>query len=148
MNELDIVVLSALEIDTDFNVNVLTGSDGIIRGAIGGHQDTAEGAAFSVLVGPLIRGRIPTVLDRVNTVITPGESVDVFVTDQGVAVNPRRPEVAERLQRAGIEVSGIRQLKEKAEAVVGRPDDLPFKDKVVGIVNYRDGSILDLIYEI
>ena len=36
VNELDFVVLSALEIDTDFNVNVLTGSDGVIRGAIGG----------------------------------------------------------------------------------------------------------------
>ncbi len=148
MNELDIVVLSALEIDTDFNVNVLTGSDGIIRGAIGGHQDTAEGAALSILVGPLVRGRIPTVLDRVNTVVTPGESVDVFVTDQGIAVNPRRPEVAERLKRAGFDVFTIRQLKERAEMVVGKPDALPFKDRVVGIVTYRDGSVLDLIHEI
>jgi citrate lyase subunit alpha/citrate CoA-transferase len=148
MNELDIVVLSVLEIDTEFNVNVLIGSDGIIRGAIGGHQDTAEGAALSVLVGPLVRGRIPTVLDHVNTVITPGESVDVFVTDQGVAVNPRRPEVAQRLKRAGIELSTIQELKERAEAMVGKPDELPFKDKVVGIVTYRDGTVLDLIREI
>ena len=41
VDQLDFVVLSALEIDTDFNVNVLTGSDGVIRGAIGGHPDTA-----------------------------------------------------------------------------------------------------------
>ncbi len=148
MHELDIVVLSALEIDVDFNVNVLTGSDGVIRGAIGGHQDTAESASLSVLIAPLVRGRIPTVLERVNTVITPGQSVDVFVTDQGVAVNPRRPEVAQRLQRAGLAVSTIQQLKEKAEALVCRPDELPFKDKIVGVVTYRDGSVLDLIYEI
>lgn len=32
VNQLDFVVLSALEIDVDFNVNVLTGSDGVIRG--------------------------------------------------------------------------------------------------------------------
>ena len=32
VNELDFVVLSALEIDVNFNVNVLTGSDGVIRG--------------------------------------------------------------------------------------------------------------------
>ena len=44
VNQLDFVILSALEIDTDFNVNVLTGSDGVIRGAIGGHPDTADGA--------------------------------------------------------------------------------------------------------
>ncbi|MGN0980169.1 MAG: citrate lyase subunit alpha, partial [Candidatus Avoscillospira sp.] len=48
VDQLDFVILSALEIDTDFNVNVLTGSDGVIRGAIGGHPDTAEGASLSV----------------------------------------------------------------------------------------------------
>lgn len=60
VDQLDFVILSALEIDTDFNVNVLTGSDGVIRGAIGGHPDTAEGASLSVVVAPLTRGRIPT----------------------------------------------------------------------------------------
>ena len=59
VNQLDIVVLSALEVDTNFNVNVLTGSDGIIRGAIGGHPDTAIGASVSIIVVPLTRGRIP-----------------------------------------------------------------------------------------
>ena len=34
VDQLDFVILSALEIDTDFNVNVLTGSDGVIRGAM------------------------------------------------------------------------------------------------------------------
>ena len=58
---LDIVILSALEVDTDFNVNVLVGSDGIIRGAIGGHQDTAADSALSIIVCPLLRGRIPCV---------------------------------------------------------------------------------------
>ena len=40
VNRLDMVILSALEIDTDFNVNVITGSDGVIRGASGGHCDS------------------------------------------------------------------------------------------------------------
>ena len=44
VNKLDFVVLAALEIDTDFNVNVLTGSDGVLRGAPGGHPDTAAGS--------------------------------------------------------------------------------------------------------
>ena len=35
VNKLDFVVLAALEVDTDFNVNVLTGSDGVLRGAPG-----------------------------------------------------------------------------------------------------------------
>ncbi|SUC46455.1 Citrate lyase alpha chain [Providencia stuartii] len=64
---LDVVVLSALEIDTRFNVNVLTGSDGVIRGASGGHSDTAVASKLSIIVAPLVRGRIPTLVDEVIT---------------------------------------------------------------------------------
>ena len=148
VNALDFVILSALEIDTDFNVNVLTGSDGVIRGAIGGHPDTADGAKMSVVVGPLTRGRIPTIVDHVQTVITPGVDVDVVVTDQGVAVNPRRPDLAEKLQEAGILLYSIEELKERAEKIVGKPDPIKYKDKVVGLALYRDNSIIDVIHEI
>ena len=44
---LDVVILSALEVDVNFNVNVLVGSDGIIRGAIGGHPHTAAHSRLS-----------------------------------------------------------------------------------------------------
>ena len=148
VNALDFVILSALEIDTDFNVNVLTGSDGVIRGAIVVHPDTADGAKMSVVVGPLTRGRIPTIVDHVQTVITPGADVDVVVTDQGVAVNPRRPELARKLQEAGVNLYSIEELKERAEKIVGKPDPIKYKDKVVGLALYRDNSIIDLIYEI
>ncbi len=116
VDQLDFVVLSALEIDTDFNVNVLTGSDGVIRGAIGGHPDTAEGASLSVVVAPLTRGRIPTIVKHVNTVVTPGDAVDVVVTDQGIAVNPRRPDVKEKLEKAELHVFTIEQLQQREEA--------------------------------
>jgi len=148
VDQLDFVILSALEIDTDFNVNVLTGSDGVIRGAIGGHPDTAAGASLSVVVAPLTRGRIPCVIDRVNTIVTPGEVVDVVVTDQGVAVNPRRPEAAEKLRKAGIHVYTIRELKEKAEALVGKPDPIRYKDRIVGVVMYRNNTVIDVIRQI
>ena len=145
---LDIVILSALEVDTDFNVNVLVGSDGIIRGAIGGHQDTAADSALSIIVCPLLRGRIPCVVPHVTTLITPGKSVDVVVTEYGVAVNPGRPEVRERLVAAGVHVVDIASLAKKAESIIGTPDPLPFGDKVVGVVMNRDGSVLDKIYNI
>ncbi|MDD3919566.1 MAG: citrate lyase subunit alpha, partial [Eubacteriales bacterium] len=148
VNQLDVVILSALEVDTDFNVNVLTGSDGVIRGAIGGHPDTAAGAALSIVVCPLLRGRMPSVLEHVNTVVTPGHTVDVIVTDQGIAVNPRRPEIRERLIAAHLDVTTIEELRERAERVVGKPAPLPFGEKIVGIVTYRDGSVIDVIREI
>jgi len=145
---LDMVILSALEVDVNFNVNVLVGSDGIIRGAIGGHQDTAADASLSIIVCPLLRGRIPCVVDEVTTLITPGESVDVVVTEYGIAVNPRRPEIAERLKAAGLNIVDIHSLKERAEKIIGQADPLPFGDKVVGIVMNRDGSVLDVIKNI
>ena len=148
VNKLDFVVLAALEIDTGFNVNVLTGSDGVIRGAIGGHPDTAEGASLSVVVAPLTRGRIPTIVKRVNTVVTTGDVVDVVVTDQGIAVNPRRPDVKEKLEKAGLHVFTIQQLQQRAEKIVGVPDPIRYKDRIVGVVMYRDNTIIDVVRQI
>lgn len=145
---LDMVILSALEVDVNFNVNVLVGSDGIIRGAIGGHPDTAADSALSIIVCPLLRGRIPCVVDEVTTLITPGSSVDVVVTEYGIAVNPRRPEIAQRLKDAGLNIVDIHQLKEKGEKIIGQASPLPFKEKIVGVVMNRDGSVLDVIKNI
>jgi len=145
---LDIVILSALEVDVNFNVNVLVGSDGIIRGAIGGHPDTAADSALSIIVCPLLRGRIPCVVPEVTTLITPGSSVDVVVTEYGIAVNPKRPELAERLGKAGLNIVDIHDLEKKAKATIGDADPLPFGDKVVGVVMNRDGSVMDVIRNI
>lgn len=145
---LDIVILSALEADVNFNVNVLVGSDGVIRGAIGGHPDTAADSALSIIVCPLLRGRIPCIVDEVTTLITPGKSVDVIVTEYGVAVNPNRPELAERLRKAGLKVVDITTLRDKAKSIIGQPDALPFGDKTVGVVMNRDGSVMDVIKNI
>ncbi len=148
VNQLDFVILSALEIDTDFHVNVLTGSDGVIRGAIGGHPDTAAGASLTIVVAPLLRGRIPTVVNNVNTIVTPGVTVDVLVTDQGIAVNPARPEIKERMLAAGLPVFDIKKLQERAEHIVGKPDPIEYEDKIVGVVMYRDNSVIDVIRQV
>jgi citrate lyase subunit alpha/citrate CoA-transferase len=146
--QLDIVVLSALEVDVDFNVNVLTGSDGIIRGAIGGHQDTAFGASVAVVICPLTRGRIPCIVDHVGCLVTPGKTVDVLVTEQGVAVNPARNDLLTKFIKAGIPVRSINELRKIVETMVGQPEPIEYTGQVVGIVTYRDGSIIDLIRRI
>lgn len=145
---LDIVILSALEADVNFNVNVLVGSDGVIRGAIGGHPDTAADSALSIIVCPLLRGRIPCIVDEVTTLITPGKSVDVIVTEYGIAVNPGRPELAERLRKAGLKIVDITTLRDKAKSIIGEADQLPFGDKTVGVIMNRDGSVMDVIKNI
>ncbi len=147
-NKLDVVILSALEIDTDFNVNVITGADGIIRGASGGHSDTAASAKLTVIVAPLTRGRIPTVVDKVQTVITPGETIDVLVTDRGIAVNPRRQDIIEKLENAGLELTTVDKLLKQVNRMLGVPKKVEFTDRVIGIVEYRDGTVIDVIRQV
>lgn len=147
-NKLDIVILSALEIDTDFNVNVITGNDGEIRGASGGHSDTAASAKMSIIVTPLVRGRIPCVVDKVLNTVTPGESVDVVVTDYGVAINPAREDLITGFKAKGVKLMTIEELKEKAYSITGKPDPVEYEDKIVGIIEYRDGTVIDVIKQI
>lgn len=148
VNYLDIVILSALEIDTNFNVNVLTGSNGVIRGASGGHSDTSYGAKLTIVVAPSFRSRIPTVVDKVLTVVTPGESIDVLVTERGIAVNPRRKDIIDWIKNTDLNIIDIHDLKEKIYSITGKPEDVKFKDNIIGVVEYRDGSIIDVIREV
>ena len=145
VNNLDVVILSATEVDIDFNVNVITDSNGVIMGASGGHSDTAAGANLSIVVAPLLRGRLPMVLDRVNTIVTPGETVDVVVTERGVAVNPKRRDLIDNLKAAKLPLMDIRELQQIAFSLAGKPETVPMSDDIVGVVEYRDGSIIDVI---
>ncbi len=148
VEKLDVVILSALEIDTDFNVNVITGSDGVIRGASGGHSDTAASANLTIIVAPLVRGRIPTVVDSVLNIVTAGTQIDVLVTDHGIAVNPNREDVILRLQKAGVPLLTIEELQQRAVLLTGEPREIQYHDKVVGFVRYRDGSVIDVIRQV
>lgn len=147
-DRVDVVILSALEVDTQFNVNVLTGSDGVMRGASGGHCDVAAAANLTIVVAPLIRSRIPTIVRQVTTLVTPGESIDVLVTDHGIAVNPARPEIRERLINAGLSVVDIDALYQKALLISGEPKSVEFTDRIVGVVRYRDGSVIDVVRQV
>ncbi|MEX9252761.1 citrate lyase subunit alpha [Pseudenterobacter timonensis] len=145
---LNVVMLSALEIDVGFNVNVMTGSNGVLRGASGGHSDTAAGADLTIITVPLVRGRIPCVVEKVLTKVTPGASVDVLVTDHGIAVNPARQDLIDNLRQAGMALMTIEQLQQRAEMLTGKPQPIEFTDRVVAVVRYRDGSVIDLIRQV
>ncbi len=148
VDSLDVVILGATEIDTDFNVNVHTDSRGAIMGGSGGHSDTAAGAKLSMIIAPLFRARLPIVTERVRCISTPGRDVDVLVTQRGVAVNPRRAELAERLKAAGLPIVDIHELKEIAERITGAPAPVPSGDQVVARVIHRDGNVIDAIHNV
>ena len=145
VNQLDVVILGATEIDTDFNVNVHTDSNGYIMGGSGGHSDTAAGAKLSMIIAPLFRARLPIVTDRVSCISTPGRDIDVLVTQRGVAVNPKNRELTLRLKDAGLPVMPIEELKAIAETITGTPRKQPRGGRTVANVIYRDGTQIDTI---
>lgn len=145
VDKLDIMILGATEIDLNYNVNVTTGSDGVLMGGSGGHSDTAFGAKLSIVVTNLIKGRLPIIKDRVTTVTTPGSSIDILVTERGVSVNPRRQDLIEKLKKSKINLVNIEDLKETAERMTGKPKEIKQEDKIIGVVEYRDGSVIDVI---
>ena len=149
VNKLDYVILAALEVDVNFNVNVVVGSDGMITGAQGGHPDAAMGAKCTIVIAPLLQGRIPAICTEVTTVTTPGESVDIVVTDYGVAVNPRRPDLLEALKGVdSIPLYTIEELRDMAYEIVGEPEKVQFGDRIVGIIEARDGTVMDVVRQV
>lgn len=148
VNNLDVAILSALQIDTDFNVNVMTGSDGVIRGAIGGHQDAAS-AKMTIITAPLVRGRNATIVPSVETVVTPSDSIDVLVTERGIAINPKRQDLIAAFSKVPeLKIVDIKDLQKMAEKQVGTPKPLEYTDRTVALIQYRDGTIIDIIKEV
>lgn len=148
VNKLDFVILAALEVDVNFNCNVVVGSDGVITGAQGGHPDTAAGAKCTIVLTPLLQGRIPAICTEVTTVTTPGESVDVVITEYGVAVNPLRKDLLEAVKNSGLPLKTIEELRDLAYRIAGEPEKVEFGERVVGIIESRDGTIMDVVRQI
>ncbi|HWP52369.1 MAG TPA: citrate lyase subunit alpha [Clostridia bacterium] len=148
-SSLDVVVLGATQIDTGFNVNVHTDSNGYIIGGSGGHTDVAAGAKLTIIVAPLSRARMAIVVDKVITISTPGRFVDLLVTQYGIAVNPARPELRMQLEEAHLPVVDIDALRRTAIEINGVAASFhPPKVRVVGHILGLDSQIADLIYEV
>ena len=148
LNREDFGVLGALEVDTDFNVNILTGANGRMMGGLGGGPDVAACAAVPIVTLPLIRNRMPCVVKKVLTVCTPGETVAAVVTEAGVALNLRHrnyPELKEDLEKTELKIVPIEELQRMAEKLTGVPEPIETDSRIACIVEYRDGSVIDVI---
>ena len=157
VNMLDLAVLSALEVDLKFNVNTVC-ANGRIIGGIGGGQDVAAGADLTVIFLPLATGKdgkgFPKVVDKVYTRTTPGEVIDVVVTEEYVAVNPKsqssyKDAIYSNASKYGLQLISIEELHEKSKAKAlefGKiPPNAETADEVVHIIEWRDGTLLDTI---
>ena len=145
VNFLDVMLLGAVEVDLDFNVNVSTGADGRILGGPGGHPDAAQGAKLAIVTTTLTGGGFAKMVPKVRTVSTPGQDVDLVVTDHGIAVNERRQDLRGLLIGTGLPVVSIEALIAKSAELAERKPDV---DKAHGpriFIEHREGTILDWI---
>ena len=151
VNGLTFGILGALEVDVDFNVNILNGSGGEMMGGLGGGPDVAAGAQVPIVTLPVVRGRTPSVVKRVFTLCTPGETVAAVVTEAGIALNPKHKTyslLSENLEKSRLKLVPIEELQRIAENLLGVPKPIPCTDKIVSLVEYRDGTVIDVIRQI
>jgi citrate lyase subunit alpha / citrate CoA-transferase len=144
----DICVLGATEVDTGFNANVITHSDGRLQHGIGGWQNCLF-SKCTILPIPSFRDRIPVILDRVTTLVGPGSLIDVIVTERGIAINPLRQDLIDATRNSGLPLKSIEQIKEEVERICGGPPELPaFEDQVVAAVKWVDGTVIDVVRQV
>ena len=156
---LDVAVLGCNEIDLDFNVNTVTGYDGVLRAGIGGGPDAAAGAALTLFALPMARVSrkglsCPCIRERVNTVVTPGEVVSAVVTEECIALNERNdspwlPALGENARDQGLELVPMAELADRALAkakALGTLMEAPrYEGQVVMALEWRDGRLIDVV---
>jgi citrate lyase subunit alpha/citrate CoA-transferase len=144
----DASILGATEVDLDFNANVNTHSDGVLLHGIGGWQNCLF-AGCSILAIPSFRDRIPVVVDEVTTMTGPGELIDVVVTERGIAINPRREDLLERVRGSGLPIRPIAEIKDEVERIMGgKPEPARLTDQPVAVVKWTDGTVLDTVWQV
>lgn len=144
----DVCFLGATEVDVNFNVNVNTHSNGILLHGTGGHSDAASGSKICFIVAPVYRKTNPIVRDEVTTITTPGSDVDVIVTDQGIAINPKRQDLIDRVKGSDLPLKTIEELRDIAYEATGGPQPLELTEDVIALIEYRDGTILDTVWKV
>lgn len=141
---IDIVILGATEVDVNFNANVVTHSDGNLLHGIGGWQNCLFGKNV-ILPVPLFRNRIPVICDEVTTICGPGELIDIIVTERGIAINPGRTDLIDKMKNSKLPIKSIQQLKEEAERICGVPDKPKFSEDIISVVKWVDGTVIDVV---
>ncbi|MBI9033519.1 MAG: citrate lyase subunit alpha [Bacteroidales bacterium] len=144
---IDIVILGATEVDVNFNANVVTHSDGYLLHGIGGWQNCLFGKTV-ILPIPLFRDRIPVIRDEVTTICGPGELIDVIVTERGIAINPLRKDLFEKLKHSNLPIKTIEELKKEAEVICGIPEPIDLDEEIIAVIKWVDGTVIDAVRKV
>ncbi|MHB9039060.1 MAG: citrate lyase subunit alpha [Melioribacteraceae bacterium] len=145
----DAAVLGATEVDVNFNANVVSHSDGYLLHGIGGWQNCLF-SKCTILAIPSFRDRIPVILDKVTTLCGPGELIDVIITERGIAINPNRKDLLNSVKKSSLPIRSIKEIQKEVYEICGGAPEKPKlnKDKIVAVVKWVDGTVIDSVYQI
>ena len=145
----DAAVLGATEVDINFNANVVTHSDGYLLHGIGGWQNCLY-SKCTILAIPSFRDRIPVIVDEVTTLCGPGKLIDVIITERGISINPLRKDLIKAMKKTLLPVKKIEEIKKEVDEICGGKPSKPKlnKNKVVAIIKWVDGTVLDSVFHV
>ena len=142
-------MLGAMEIDLEYNVNPLSYSSGVIAGAIGGFQNCL-GAGCVIILAPARRKQNIIIRDQVTTIVAPGETVDVWISEQGIAINPKRKDLLDKMKGSSLPVKTIEQIQDEVKKdLPDSPTGIPkLGEKPVGVVMWEDETVIDTLWQV
>ncbi len=146
---IDAAVLGATEVDLNFNGNVVTHSDGCLLHGIGGWQNCLF-AKCTILALPSFRDRIPVIKENVTTLCGPGNLIDVVVTERGIAINPLREDLIDKVKNSRLPIKTIEEIYDEAINICGGKPTPPLlkNEHPVAVVKWVDGTLIDTVFQL
>ena len=75
--------------------------------------------------------------------------MDALVTEFGVTLNPRRTDLLEACREAKtVPLVSMEELVEKAKKLTGPMDPVSTEERIVGVIEWRDGTVLDVVRQL
>ena len=75
--------------------------------------------------------------------------IDVIITERGIAINPKRRDLIKTTKNSGLPIKPIKQIKAEIDEICGKPAKPNVnKDKVVAIIKWVDGTVLDSVFKV
>ena len=83
-----------------------------------------------------------------TTLCGPGELIDAIVTERGIAINPLRKDLIEQSKNSGLPIKSLKELKDEAEKICGKPEKPEFDEKIVAAIKWVDGTVIDVVHKL
>ena len=88
-----------------------------------------------------------TIIDKL--ICTNAIVVRHYIPVRGIAINPRREDLIERMSGSDLPLRPIAEIKEEVEQIVGgKPEPARLTDNPVAVVKWTDGTVLDTVWQV